>query len=307
MKKEVTTLKAINSISELHRLLALPKPEHPLISVISFDDIKDFKGNASQRIKYNFYQICIKKDVEGKLRYGQNYYDFDEGIITFISPGQIISSETVSARGWLLIIHPDFLQGYPLAKAIKQYGFFSYELSEALFLSEKEEREIEAIMKNIEQEYQSLTDAHTQDIIVSQIELLLNYSNRFYNRQFITRKKANNDLLTRLESILSDYFNTGQAEEYGLPTVDYLAKKLHVSSHYLSDMLRTVTGENTQQHIQNKLIEKAKETLSTTSLSVSEIAYQLGFKYPQSFNKLFKNKTNLTPLEFRTSFNTPVH
>jgi AraC-like DNA-binding protein len=304
VKKEENNVRLVNSISELHRLLELPQPQHPLVTVLHLDTLKDVDiPPIPEKVNYHFYQVCLKKNFEGKLKYGQHYYDFDNGVLSLIAPGQILSSETAATDGWVLIFHPDLLQGYPLAKAIKDYGFFSYELSEALFVSEKEQQLIEIIVTNIEQEFSANIDAHSQGIIITQIELLLNYINRFYNRQFITRKKVNTDLLTRLEDLLASYFNSDQATTNGLPTVEYVAAQLNTSPHYLSDMLRNTTGQSAQQHIQNKLIDKAKEILSTTSLSVGEIAYQLGFQYPQSFNKLFKNKTSLSPLQFRESFN----
>jgi AraC-like DNA-binding protein len=222
--------------------------------------------------------------------------------MSFIAPGQIIGNnhqDTSELSGWMLVLHADFIMGYPLAKTIKEYGFFSYELYEALHLSEKEEIMIETIMKNIATEYQSIIDNYSQNVIISHIELLLNYCDRYYNRQFITRKNASNELLTRLDAILTEHFNN---KESGLPGVQYISGQLNVSPNYLSDTLRSLTGQNTQQHIHNKLIEKAKEILTTTSLSVSEIAYQLGFEHPQSFNKLFKTKTNVSPLAFRNSF-----
>jgi AraC family transcriptional regulator, transcriptional activator of pobA len=190
-----------------------------------------------------------------------------------------------------------------LAQAIKEYGFFSYAVNEALHLSEKEEAMIASIMLNIEQEYRAAIDSFSQDVMVSHMELLLTYANRFYNRQFITRKHAHNDLLIRLEALLSDYFKGDHVREMGLPTVQYISDQLNMSPNYLSDTLRQLTGQSTQQHIHDKLIEKAKESLTTTSLSVSEIAYQLGFEYPQSFSKLFKSKTRVSPLEFRQTFN----
>lgn len=198
--------------------------------------------------------------------------------------------------------HPDFLAKSTLATNIKNSSFFSYSLNEALHLSEKEEQDVLQIFKKIEGEYQHI-DTHTQDIILSQIDLLLNYSKRFYDRQFITRKRVNNDLLSQLDNLLNDYFDQGDTINNGLPTVDYLAAQLHLSANYLSDMLRSLTGLNTQQHIHEKLIEKAKEKLTTTQLSVSEIAFELGFEHPQSFNRLFKKKTDQSPLEFRESFN----
>lgn len=292
----------INSISELHRLLELPKPQHPLVSVIKLEEIQCYPDASMKSVLYNFYSVCIKKDFKGKLKYGQNYYDFDEGVIAFFSPGQIISTEMddPSLSGIWLVFHPDFIRNYPLAKKIKAYGYFSYAVNEALHLSEKEEVMITSILKNIEQEYHSNIDNFSQDVIISHIELILNYANRFYNRQFITRKTASHDLLIKLEALLEDYFDKRHP---GLPTVQYISGKLNVSPNYLSDLLRSITGQSTQQHIQNKLIEKAKEILTTTSLSISEIAYQLGFEYPQSFSKLFKNKTQVSPLEFRHSFN----
>lgn len=306
MKKTVNSPYIINSISELHRLLELPKPEHPLVSVINLGDVKCRFDDNLKSLVYNFYSICIKKDFKGKLKYGQNYYDFDEGVMTFFSTGQVISTEVtddMAVSGWWLVVHPDFIQQYSLSKNIKNYGYFSYAVNEALHLSEKEEVMITGIMKNIEQEYRSAIDTFSQDVMISHIELLLNYCNRFYNRQFITRKSASNDLLINVETILTDYFNSEKVEALGLPTVQYISAQLNVSPNYLSDMLRTLTGQSTQQHIHNKLIEKAKEILTTTSLSVSEIAYQLGFEYPQSFSKLFKNKTQVSPLEFRHAFN----
>lgn len=306
MKKESNSLYIINSISEQHRLLSLPKPQHPLVSVFNFSDIDNNAEEMSKNFVLNFYCIAIKKGFKGKLKYGQNYYDFDEGVMSFISPQQVLAKPAADespVSGWCLVFHPDFIANYPLARQIKNYGFFSYALNEALHLSEKEEAMVTSIVENIRQEYCSIIDSYSQDVIVSQIELLLNYSNRFYNRQFITRKNASNDLLINLERILSAYFSSRKVQELGLPTVHYISNQLNVSPDYLSDMLRTITGQNTQQHIHNKLIEKAKEILSTTNLSVSEIAYNLGFEYPQSFNKLFKNKTDLSPLEFRTSFN----
>jgi len=223
-----------------------------------------------------------------------------------MEPGQIASttqSENEQPDGWLLIFHPDLIRNYPIGKTMKNHGFFSYAVNEALHLSESEEAMIEGIFKNIEKEYNHSIDQFSQDVMVSQIELLLNYSNRFYNRQFITRKTASSDLLTKMEILLDEYFESDKIIESGLPTVQFFAEKLNLSPNYLSDMLRSITGQSTQQHIHNKLIEKAKEALSTTNLSVSEIAYQLGFEHPQSFSKLFKTKMNVSPLEYRASFN----
>lgn len=298
--------KVLSSISELHSLLKLKKPKHPLVSVIRAEDVDVENIQITEPVIFNFYMINVKTNCRGKIKYGQQYYDFDEGVMTFVAPKQRIGLEEptgAKSEGWTLVIHPDFLHGYPLAKKMKDYGFFSYAVNEALHLSDKEEQVINGILQNLQDEIAAIIDGYTQDVVVSHIELLLSYSNRFYNRQFITRKKASNDLLVKFEELLTAYFNDNVKEIEGLPSVQYFSDKLFVSPNYLNDMLKNLTGQTTQQHIQNEVIEKAKELLSTTSLSVSEIAYQLGFEYPQSFNKLFKNKTNITPLEFRQSFN----
>jgi AraC-like DNA-binding protein len=297
----------IKTISEYHQLMGLPKPEHPLISVIDFEAIKHLPYDTSISVVFNFYSISLKRNFNGKMKYGQQEYDFDEGIMFFMSPGQVFGIEVAKDQllthsGWLLLIHPDFLWNTPLAKAIKQYEYFDYSVHEALYLSEKEEATIIGIMQNIELEYHSNIDKFSQDIIVAQLELLLSYSERFYNRQFITRKIANHKVLDRLEGIIAKYFDSDALATKGLPTVQYIAETLNISPGYLSGLLKTLTGQSTQQHIHDKLIEKAKERLSTTDLSVSEIAYELGFEHPQSFSKLFKTKTNLSPLEFRHSF-----
>lgn len=294
------------TISEYHRMLKIPKPEHPLISVINLEFIK-YVPQEPVGVVFDFYSIGLKRTPNAKYKYGQQKYDFDEGVMFFMSPGQVFGVKTdkdavLKRRGWSILIHPDFLWNTSLTKTIRQYRYFDYSVNEALHLSEKEEAIINGIIENMEQEYRSNIDNFSQSVIVSQLELLLNYSDRFYNRQFITRQKASSDLLMKLEDLLNEYFDRQNELQEGLPTVKYIAGKLNVSPSYLSDMLRTLTGQNAQQHIHNKLIEKAKEALSTTSLSVGEIAYRLGFEHAQSFNKLFKNKTKVSPLEFRNSF-----
>jgi AraC-like DNA-binding protein len=298
----------IKTISEYHRVMGLPKPEHPLISVINFDSIKHLPYDKPVSLVFNFYSISLKRDFNARMKYGQQEYDFDEGIMFFISPGQVFGieiekDESLRHSGWLLLVHPDFLWNTPLAKTIKQYEYFDYSVHEALYLSEKEEATIISMMQNIEQEYHSNIDKFSQDIIIAQLELLLNYADRFYHRQFITRKITNHHILNRLEDLLTEYFSNDTLAKKGLPTVQYIAEALNVSPNYLSGLLKVLTGQSTQQHIHDKLMEKAKEKLSTTGLSVSEIAYELGFEHPQSFSKLFKTKTNLSPLEFRQSFN----
>jgi AraC-like DNA-binding protein len=298
----------IKSISEFHRLKGLSKPEHPLISVINVEDIKSLSDEDPTIFIYDFYFIALKRNCDGKFRYGQQQYDFGEGTMFFISPNQVFGiehskNETEKRSGWMLLIHPDFLWNTSLAKKIKQYEYFGYSVHEALFLSEKEEKIIADVIQNIQQEYYSNIDKFSQDIIIAQLEVLLNYAERFYSRQFFTRNKTNHQILDRMEEILAVYFNKDDLMSKGLPSVQYISEKLNVSPNYLSSLLKTLTGQSTQQHIHNKLIEKAKEKLSTTDLSVSEIAYELGFEHSQSFSKLFKAKTNSSPLEFRTSFN----
>ena len=293
----------IESITEIHRLMGLPKPHHPLIGLI---DLSGMPQSDISSVLFDLYVITMKRGCD-KLFYGQQKFDFDEGIMAFIAPGQILRAEsdgpTPKLDGWMLFIHPDFLWNTALAKKIKQFDYFGYSIHEALFLSDKEETIINDIVNNIQNEYHSNIDRFSQDIIISHIETLLNYAQRFYQRQFITRKITNGKLLNRLEDLLTDYFNDDDLISSGLPTVQYLADHLNLSAKYLGSMLKQLTGLTTQQHIHEKLIDKAKERLSTTELSVSEIAYQLGFEHPQSFSKLFKAKTNQTPLGFRQSFN----
>jgi AraC family transcriptional regulator, transcriptional activator of pobA len=297
-----------NSIADFHTFCNLPNPEHPLISVIDYSKVHyPIEGDELKWIQ-NFYSIGLKKNVNPRFNYGQQQYDFDSGVLCFVSPQQSLSIEVnqkavIEPTGFLLLIHPDFLWNTSLTKKIKSYDFFSYQVKEALFLSDKEEKIIVEILKNIEREYQSNIDKFTQELIIAQLELLLIYSDRFYERQFFTRKKSSHELLHKFEEILSGYFENGNLIENGIPSVKCIAEQMNISPNYLGTLLRLHTQQNTQQHIQNKLIDSAKERLSTTNLSVSEIAYELGFEHPQSFSKLFKQKTNQSPGEFRKLFN----
>jgi AraC-like DNA-binding protein len=298
----------IKTISEFHQLRGLSKPEHPLVSVVDYSAIRHTKEFNVTSWTLDFYSISLKRNSAAKMKYGQLEYDFDEGVMFFMAPRQVFRVEindTVPAKhsGWILLIHPDFLWNTSLVKTIKKYEYFDYSVNEALFLSEKEEGILNTIVESIRQEYHSNIDKFSQDIIISQIETLLNYAERFYHRQFITRKKANHQVLDQLDKLLANYFNNENLVEKGLPTVQSISEALNLSPSYLRNLLNVLTGQSTQQHIHNKLIEKAKEKLSTTALSVSEIAYELGFEHPQSFSKLFKTKTSRSPLEFRQSFN----
>ncbi|HWB26785.1 MAG TPA: helix-turn-helix domain-containing protein [Chitinophagaceae bacterium] len=297
-----------NSITEAHRAFGLPNPVHPLISFINGVSLLQDNMRASSHV-LGFYKISYKPKLSGRLKYGQGYYDFDEGGLLFAAPNQVLGNqkeddgEQEVCSLYTLLIHPDFFLQYPLAKKIRQYGFFSYAVNETLHLSDSEKETVIGIFKMIETELASRIDDFSHDVIITQIELLLNYANRFYKRQFITRKAVNSGLLEQLDLLLDNYFDSEASLNKGLPTVQFLASHINLSPGYVSDMLRSLIGLNAQQYIHTKLVEKAKEKLSATSLTVSEVAYSLGFEHPQSFNKLFKTKTNLSPLEFRRSFN----
>lgn len=296
------------TLTEYCRLAHFPTPAHPLISVIDLATVVPLPDHEPVSLVADFYFISLKRDFTAKVHYGQQAYDFDEGVLSFMAPNQVFSvafapDSERKQSGWMLLIHPDFLWNTPLAQKIKQYEYFSYAANEALHLSEQEERKVTAIIESIEQEYQGNLDRFSQDAILTQLDVLLTYAERFYHRQFLTRKITNHQLLARLEAVLTACFTSEALATTGLPTVQHVAEELHVSPNYLSGVLQVLTGQSTQQHIHEKIIEQAKIKLSTTALSVSEIAYALGFEYPQSFSKLFKAKTNRSPLEFRQSFN----
>ena len=293
----------IKSISELHRLIGIPPPKHPAISFIRFSEIKfsdaiDFSSACTE-----MYMVILKT-TSGNLKYGRNYYDFEEGTMLFVGPNQIMyppgSTDNVKdLDGWCLFFHPDLLYQSILGSKMNAYSFFAYETDEALHLSENEKRKINDCLQNIVEEYSLNIDQHSNELILSNLELLLNYCKRFYSRQFLTRRKQSKDVVVQLESLLLAYFNTNKPTELGLPTVKHCANELNLSPNYLSDLLKKETGKNTKEHIDYYLIEKAKQLLLGTELNVSEIAYELGFEYPKSFGKLFKKKTGLTPKEYR--------
>ena len=305
-------MQRFSTISEFLAFRRLPKPAHPLVYVFKVEPAEREQFGGRQSWYYDFYAIGIKKVPMGqglKLKYGQQTYDFNEGKLSFIAPGQVLSFsmedhfKAIKQSGWMLLIHPDLLWNTPLAAQIKKYDFWDYSVNEALYLSEKEETVLVNVLQNILQESQANIDQFSKSIIISQLESFLNYADRFYHRQFLTREKVNHQILERLDKHLHDHFKSEELMAQGLPTVAGLAEVLNLSPKYLSSLLKVLTGKNTQQHIHDKLIEKAKERLSTTELSISEIAYGLGFEHIQSFSKLFKTKTNLSPLEFRQTFN----
>lgn len=294
----------IESIAQLLRDLGLPEPMHPLVALVNYDDVSVEMIQKERKIALDFFKISFKPVFSGRTRYGQNYYDFQEGGLAFLKPNQIVYSpnEPEDYVGYALYFHPDFIRNYPLGNSINKFGFFSYQVSEALFLSTREKKIVADLFEAIGDELNKNIDQFTQNIVVAKIDLLLQHSNRFYNRQFITRKAVSHEILDSLDALLADYFHQKAALERGLPTVQYISRELKVSQRYLSDMMQSLTGLTTQQYLQNAVIEKAKEQLSTTAISVSEIAYELGFEHAQSFSKLFKSKTKLSPLQFRKSF-----
>lgn len=296
----------IASIAQMHQLMSVPKPSHPLVSVVRMSDVIGCVDLVGKSITYGFFSIALKKNCDIRLRYGAKYYDFDEGVMTFVSPLQVLHVESENMQkmdGFMLLVHPDFLKGNALAAKLPDYGFFSYDVNEALHVSEVEEKMINGMMENLEREITNPIDAFSQDVILSHIELLLNYSNRFYNRQFLTRKSHGIDVLASFERLVKAYLNSELPMMEGFPQVQFFSDKLHLSPNYLSDLLRNLTGRNARQHIQDAVVDKAKELLSTTNLSVGEVAFKVGFEHSQSFSKLFKLKVESTPLEYRLGFN----
>jgi len=302
MKQAAKEFKLLATVSDFTQHFGFPAPAHPLLTVIDLEKNRNSVSVSGAALR-QLYIISLKKNLKGQMQYGRRSYDFSEGVLAFYAPGQLCEGndelDISELTGWMLVFHPDLLHKYPLGKKITSYNFFSYQVHEALHLSNREEKVLDGLLDGIRHEYDQPTDSFSQDVLVSQFEVLLTYANRFYHRQFLTRRPAEHDLLSRFEELLTAYF--AQEAEQPLPTVQHFADALNVSPAYLSDMLRTVTGQNTQQHIHQALIEKAKQLLLSTSLTINETAFQLGFEYPQYFTRLFKNKTGLTPAAFRFS------
>lgn len=294
----------LHAISDLSKLFQSDTSiQHPLITVIDFGKVDHLLEEG--KVSADFYCMIFKNYCRNHLKYGRKIVDFQDGSLVCMAPNQLIEldSDTESSEnmmGWGVFFHPDLIRATSLHDSMKNYTFFSYEITEALHLSEKEKQILYDCVTKIQAELQENIDVHSQAIIVSTLELLLNYCTRFYGRQFITRKSSNNAIVTQIEKILSEYFQTTDISEKGLPTVKYLAEQVNLSPGYLSDLLKKETGKNTQDHIHFYLIEEAKNILLNTNKSVGEIAYSLGFEYPQYFNKLFKKKTGKTPVEFRS-------
>ncbi|MCS3794806.1 helix-turn-helix domain-containing protein [Niastella sp. OAS944] len=300
MKRTAQPIINIESISELHDLVKRPRPRHPLISVVNHTEFYTERPEEDGLYRFGFYAISCKK-FEGLLHYGKSHYDFREGSLMFTAPGQVLGGGPSCKvyEGWALFIHPDLLHGTALGKKMHQYSFFQYEVNEALHISEEEDKIVKDCVDKIAREYTQTIDKHTQALIVSNIELLLNYCNRFYDRQFYTRAKVNSDVVQRFETLLKDYFGQGTLIEAGLPPVTYFSSKLNLSPNYLSDLLQKSTGKSTVEHIHLELIEKAKSLLWGSEGSISEIAYELGFEHPSHFTKIFKAKTGKSPSEYR--------
>lgn len=287
-----------NTIKQYH---AFNKQEalHPLVGII---DLSKAEPRQFRRMRYNFYTIFLKEIKCGDLRYGCNYYDYDEGTLIFLAPGQVIGEnkeEYYQPQGHALVFHPDFINGTSLGRNIQNYTFFSYEVNEALHLSSSERELVKDSFSKIERELTQLIDKHTKNLVISNIELFLNYCIRFYDRQFITRSNVNLDILSRFEKLLNNYFNSDMAGKLGLPSVTYCADQLHISPNYFGDMVKKETGKSPQEHIQHKVINIAKERIFDPSKSLAEIAYDLGFKHPQHFSRMFKRSTGLAPNEYR--------
>jgi len=292
---EILNLENISQYNSMRAVETL----HPFVSVI---DMSKAIPSQSARIRFGFYCVFLKEIICGELKYGCNYYDYQEGTLVFVAPGQIVgvnSSEIIQPKGWALLFHPDLIRGTSLGQNIKQYSFFSYESNEALHVSEKERQIVVDCFSKIEYELQQSIDKHSKILIANTIELLLNYCMRFYDRQFITRTNVNKDILVKFEKLLDNYFQTEITQTVGLPTVKYCADQLHLSANYFGDLIKKETGKSAQEHIQLKLINLAKERIFDTSKSLSEIAYELGFKHPQHFSRMFKNETGYTPNQFR--------
>ena len=294
------------TLSSFLDYMQLPRPEHPMLSVLCAkgDDFLPCPKESSPPISSDCYSISLKKIIKGDINYGRTKYDFTNGVLFFLAPRQVLqwdSSIVFEQNGFSINFHENFLKETELAQQIKKYGFFSYSVNEALHLSPKEEKQIETIVENIELEYQNNQDGFSKDIIISQLSTLLKYANRFYERQFFNRKEFSNDLLVKFNQHLGDYFESGQLQEKGIPSIEQIAKKMSVSQRYLSDTLKKETGKTTTEHLQLYLIEEAKNILLKPNKSISEIAYELGFKYPQYFSRLFKKKVGVSPSFYRNS------
>ena len=301
MKSEIVNIK---TITEGHTILGLPKPLHPLISIVHLSEVSNMLEHNNVKVVFDFYMVSLKSGVKGTLTYGRNSYDFSDGTVIFTKPNQVLMSEdkeiAEDAEGWMLFFHPDLIRRSNLGANMDNYSYFNYEVHEALHLSEAEQKIINDITATIEQEYQQI-DKHSQKLIIANLELLLDYCNRYYDRQFYLRTNLNKDHVVDFEKLLKDYFSSEKVSELGMPSVKYCGEQLNMSPNYLSDLLKKETGKSAKEHIYTFVVNKAKNKLLATNNTVSEIAYDLGFEYPQHFSKLFKKQTGMSPLKYRAS------
>ena len=299
----MSNLITIKSVAEIHQMLQLESPKHPLISIMYMKDLTTDPMLDNVRFATELYMISLKDGVSGALHYGRNSYDFEDGTMVFSKPNQVLASENKTiaddAKGWFLIFHPDLIRKSELGKTIDSYNFFDYEVHEALHLSVDEQQTVTDIIEKIKKEYQQNIDKHSQKLIISNIELLLDYCNRYYDRQFYVRTNLNQDLVSDFEQMLKEYFTSEKPSQLGVPTVKYCGEQLQMSPKYLSDLLKKETGKSAKDHIYSFVINSAKNKLLGTTETISEIAYDLGFEYPQHFSKLFKRQTGLSPAQYR--------
>lgn len=297
-------MKHFQSLQEFLGYLHWPPTEHPMFSIVSLASLGDKRRSSSPPITSDFYMIKLKQIISGSMNYGRTKYDFSMGSMFFTAPGQVMEWDEVVVidKGWVIVMHHDYLKGFPLANRIKTYGYFSYSVNEALHLSPREEEIVTAIFEAIESEYQNNQDEFSKEIIIGQLETLLRYSDRFYKRQFINRQELNSDLAFRFKQVLSQYYVSEQFLKLGAPNIELVANKLAVSPRYLSDALKAETGKTAMEHLHLYLIDEAKDLLLKPETTVAEIAYQLGFEYPQYFSRLFKKKVGLSPTAYRQQF-----
>ncbi len=293
----------VDSVTEATEYLGVGKPKHPLVAIIHHNDANFRREYENARYVLDLYQISQKDRMSGSLGYGRSSYDFQEGTMIFTSPSQVITTEAKvlegDLEGWSLYFHPDLIRKSPLGKTIDNYSFFTYDVYEALHISEDEKESLDQIIEKIEKEYLQNIDKHSQKLIVANIELLLDYCTRYYDRQFYTRTNMNQDLVSRFEQLLKNYYVSDKPDKLGIPTVSFCGQELGISPNYLSDMLKKETGRNALDHIHTFIIDKAKTALLNSNSTIAEIAYDLGFEYPQYFSKLFKSRTGTSPAKFR--------